>query len=622
MSILGPQEMNEFLKNLDARKILNLCADILYVDGHTDIKIMEGPGDGQRDIHSINSNGEKCLTQSKFHSELSYTVSAKELGEVVLGMVRFGYTKGLFITNVRISPQAKRDCLSDYPDHSVDFLEGENIFNRVLDSLLLKAIWYDGHSLDAVSYTINFPIISRDLETDKPLPLLPQHINSQIGNTFQAGRSEVQINYQRNNSHIHVFGEYRSPTRKTPHELGSTQIGVTEAILSGIIHIGDINQILSGLRKETISHFKRIHKNKKHFALIFGSPSLTPLGGQSSGARIELEDTKPITYVEHGDFQGEEADWILPSQNVGWILPKSPSVTQAKWIRWYNQKYDICFDVIVSSHPSDQEKWLITEQRDLFVKWWNQSLFMLVPHDIVRRWKSTKIPVPSKWHKWNKTNSLGLWLHPVLRNPFVQTSIEPEYEDLELHFGTNELEKINKEMDVIRKNLESLGSTFVNPEKARHMIAVIANDPYPNAEQVQYRGKELAYDPSMVPTPINPESRKFQFTVCWEIENGDSKRFLSANLEKIISKLTAIDWSPFHIDFFLDNETETKKNYIFIEIEFSPEITFQCTTYALLNVEDKVIPLIEKVEENLSQDISFERSTKRYWNEELFILFE
>ena len=78
MNILGPQETEKFLQNLDARKILNLCTDILYINGHTDIRIMEGPGDGQRDIHSINPNGEKCLTQSKFHSNLSYTVSAKE----------------------------------------------------------------------------------------------------------------------------------------------------------------------------------------------------------------------------------------------------------------------------------------------------------------------------------------------------------------------------------------------------------------------------------------------------------------------------------------------------------------------------------------------------------------
>lgn len=204
MSILGPKETDNFLQKLDERSLLDICTDILTIKGHTDIRIMEGPGDGQRDIHSIDSNGEKCLTQSKYHRNPSYTVSAKELGEVVLGMIRFGYKKGLFITNAKVSPQAKRDCLNDYPNYSVDFLEGRGIIKNIFDNLVLKAIWYDGQSFDKVSYTLIFPILIRDLETDKPLPLLPQHREAQIGNKIEAGRSEIQINYQRSNTSTNV----------------------------------------------------------------------------------------------------------------------------------------------------------------------------------------------------------------------------------------------------------------------------------------------------------------------------------------------------------------------------------------------------------------------------------
>jgi len=621
MSVLGPQEAEIFLQNLDERKILNLCTDILYIDGHTDIKIMEGPGDGQRDIHSIDSNGEKCLTQSKYHSKLSYTVSAKELGEVVLGMVRFGYSKGLFITNVNISPQAKRDCLNDYPKYSVDFLDGRGIVKRVLDSIILKAIWFDGHSLDEVLYTLNFPIISRDLETDKPLPILPEHTESLIGNKFNVGRSEVQINYQRSNTSTSVFGEYRSPRRKTPGEFGSTQVGVTEAILSGVIHFEDMEQIQIRLREETLSHIRKIHTDKKHFALLLGKPTLTPLGGQSTGARIELNDIEPTTYVLHEDFEGEEVEWIIPTNSKEWILPRKPSVSQADWIRWYNEQQNICFDVMVLSQPGDRYKWQLVEQRDYFVKWWNQSLFMLVPGDVVRKWSSTGVPEPTDWHEWNETHSLGLWLHPVFNIPIAQMAIEPEYEDLEPHVREDDLEKVRKDMDEIRQKLESLDSKYIEPAKARHMVAILTGDPYPNTEMVLCPGKQLAYYLSMVPTPIDPASRRFQFTVCWEIKQKDSRDFSKGELDQILSVLRSNDFSPFQTNFYLDDETITRSSFILLEIEFSPDNTFQCTTHALMASKDKVISLIENIEQILNRLAVCTRSTRKYWDKELLMLF-
>src|SRR5687767_11947133 len=111
MSVLGPNEIQSFLHKLDERTLLDVCTDILVTEGHTNIRIMDGPGDGQRDIHSIDGNGNKYLTQSKYHANLSHSVPAKELGEVVLGMVRLGYKHGLFVTSTKVSPQAKRDCL-------------------------------------------------------------------------------------------------------------------------------------------------------------------------------------------------------------------------------------------------------------------------------------------------------------------------------------------------------------------------------------------------------------------------------------------------------------------------------------------------------------------------------
>jgi hypothetical protein len=193
MSVLGTYNPEQFLRNLDERRLVDLCADLLTIEGHSEIKITDGPGDGQRDVHSKDMEGEGYLTQVKFHAEISRSVSAKELGEVVLGMARYGYRRGLFITNARISPPAKRDCLNSYPTYSIDFIDGWELVKRVFANLVLKAIWYDGVSLDRVSYALVVPTVARDLNNDKPLPLLPQGQDSFQGTELNEGVCTIRF---------------------------------------------------------------------------------------------------------------------------------------------------------------------------------------------------------------------------------------------------------------------------------------------------------------------------------------------------------------------------------------------------------------------------------------------
>lgn len=618
MSVLGPQDTEKFLQKLDERKLLDICTDILALEGHTNIKIMEGPGDGQRDIHSIGPDGSNYLIQSKFHSDFSQSVSAKELGEVVLGMVRFGYKHGLFITSAKISPQAKRDCLNDYPDYFVDFLEGWEIAKKVFDNLVLKAIWYDGHSIDKVAYTLVVPILVRNLETDKPLPLLPEHTQTLKGNEINIGRSEVQVNYQRGSSSSRVFGEYRSPKRKTPYELGSPNLGVTEAILSGVIHLEDIEQIIEALGDEVLAQVPVINPQIEHYAVVLGRPSLTPLGGEASGARIELEDYSPRTLVSHNGFKGMEVDWILPSEESKWVLPDSPRISQADWIRWYNCDYDICLDIIIQCPPSDEVKWQFVEQHDHFIKWWNESLFMLMPAEILERLEDDNIPQPTESYEWNTKQALCIWLHPIFNSPFIYSSIEPEYEDIDPHPSKDDLIKAKDYLESIRSKVELLGGVAVDPEKARHMVAIQDEDPYPNFENVIFQGKHLAYDVYIVPSPIDPRSRRFQFSVCWEIAENNSQQL---SLDQLMRELQSRDYHPFQSDLFLDTDTLSKATFIINELIFSPDDIFRSTPEVLENATLLALKTINETEKYLSQQTHSVRATRKYWDKELWMKF-
>lgn len=624
MGALGTPDLNQFLQKLDELTLLDLCTDILSMNGHKNIRITEGPGDGQRDIHSVDNNGNNYLTQAKYHNDLSHTIPSKELGEVVMGMVRLGYKHGLFITtSTRISPQAKRDCLNDYPGYFIDFWDGKEIVNKIFENLVLKAIWYDGYSFDKVAFKLVFPIIVRDLSTDKPIQILSKSLQTFKGNNVSAGRSQVQITYQRNRVNNLVFGSYRPPNRKTYGEVGSTTISSTEAILSGIIHLDDIDFIFTELKNDVLFQTKSINTRLEHFAIIFGIPSLTPLAGESSGVRIELVDYKPKTIVCHDDFIENEIDWVCPSKkSLDWVLPRRPSCSQANWIRWHNLKNDLCLDIYVISKPSEEDRWQFVEQRNYFIRWWKESLFMMVPKEILTKLDKYEVDEPTKRVKWDDSFLLCGWLHPIYNSPFMRLPIEPEYENVSPQFSENERLEIFRYFEDVKNKLLSIGSSVVEPAIARHMFAIRENDPYPEIENVLHQGKNIGYFPDMIPTPIEPDSRTFQYTVCWKIILR--KKFsqkIQNELSELIDNLQSLDFHNAIVNFFLDVDTRNEEPFIICEIEKKPSNIFQNTEKVLLVMTPEILDFIDEIEEFISERIKFTRATREYWDKELLLLF-
>ena len=194
MPISGPSDNNtELLTKLNPTKIVDLVADILFRRGHQQIKIVDGPGDGCRDIHSLTRKGEKHLTQCKHHDDTEKTVTSKETGELPLGLIKFGYKSGLFVTNAGISPQAKREYLDNYPTLELEFIEGSELAPLVLNDTLLRALWWDGDSVDQVSHVVQMSAVGRDIIKDRPIaldPLLQAH------NPARVAASAYQFRYR------------------------------------------------------------------------------------------------------------------------------------------------------------------------------------------------------------------------------------------------------------------------------------------------------------------------------------------------------------------------------------------------------------------------------------------
>jgi hypothetical protein len=62
VSVTGREGAGPLLSSLNPSALLRQAADFLHEEGHTHIRFTDGPGDGGRDIHSVDAFGEKHLT--------------------------------------------------------------------------------------------------------------------------------------------------------------------------------------------------------------------------------------------------------------------------------------------------------------------------------------------------------------------------------------------------------------------------------------------------------------------------------------------------------------------------------------------------------------------------------
>src|SRR5690242_4004276 len=125
MTFSGTDDIRHLGANLDPKRLVRLTADILWVMGHSGIRIADGPGDGGRDVHAVARDGIPVLAQCKFHRNSVKSCSSTEVSELPMALVKLGYKRGIFVTNAGLSPQAVREYLDNYPDLELRFIDGD-----------------------------------------------------------------------------------------------------------------------------------------------------------------------------------------------------------------------------------------------------------------------------------------------------------------------------------------------------------------------------------------------------------------------------------------------------------------------------------------------------------------
>ena len=614
----------EFLKKLNPSKLVDLTTDLLFLKGHSNLKVTDGPGDGCRDIHSITKTGEKHLTQCKYKSKPINSVSSKESGELPLGMIKFGYKKGLFVTNTKMSPQTKKEFIDNYPDLELDYIEGFDIVEEVFSNVILRAIWYDSETIDKVSHVIVVPVVARDLVRDRPILLISNNDLKKLDElliTLDIEGKNLQMKLSHSFISSSAFNPYRPPIIKTFSEPWSPQLRSVEALLMGISLLEDLESSVMNVGSYLLSELKKkVNKGNHHIALRLGRPYLTPLSGESVAAHIELP-LAPQTLILQDGSEYKELEWILPSPNSGWYPPVDFRTLGSDWVRWYNPRLDTCLNLMIISPPDEVTKQNIEEQREFFIKWWNESLFAILPKSNIRLFEA-RLPTPTQTLDWCENKILCSWFHGNLA-PGLRSKLEEpdEIDSLETFPWGIDVHEANKVFKELAERVDQLGGKIVQPKTARHMLATVEEDPFPSTDMVLYRSVDLIRDPEGIPSPIDPNSRKLEFTVCWRLCEDQQNKDFTLNIAEIVDEIINTKHPELIPYSYIDIETIREK-YLIVQMSMKNKPDHESTDEVIQKMEYYLELAINDIEEMLKIHFSnLIRSTKEYWKMEIGILY-
>jgi hypothetical protein len=606
------------LSSLSPTLLADLVADLLALREHTQIKIVDGPGDGGRDIHSLDTRGRRHVCQCKWHRKIDMSASSAELGELPLAMVKLSYTHGLFATNGRISPQAKREYIDNYPNLSLEYLEGTEIASEVLGNPILKGLWYNGETLARLSSTMSIPMIVRNLREDRPIA--PDNFSNQTivlpGLGHSGTEYPLSCTIRVATCGSEVFDPYRTPVRKTIHEGWWPPFHVVEAQTLGGAALKDVPRVIDALLGVVSS---KLTEEQLEVAVRFGAPVMTTLEGLDAGHRIELPKG-PLTFVKCGTSWQPEREWLLPSRNSGWAAPKRVSMSQADWVRWYNAQCDLCLNLEVLSPPSTQRRGMAAEQQEYAKRVWSSSTFAFVDGRVLTQLLTAELPAPSEKYRWFDGREFCCWRLNVdygVRSALIELD-ESGQPDPWGPFGPNAVD-VNTQIAAITAALTRANAEIVPADRARHVYALVAGDPFPELKEVVYQPAEFLYHWNEVPSPVAPTSRRFGFDAVWLLSTSRTREFEAT--VAAVKNVWRTNKKEFELAEIIYEDRETQATYLLVHLIWSGHTTAS-TDEVLLLIRPQLEILVKTVAHAVCEVCPHARlATGAFWRDEIGLLF-
>lgn len=609
MSYKGPENPKTKLTEiLDPKLLVDLSADILFSLGCTNTKKMDGPGDGGRDLYAEYQSGEKLLVQCKYHNNSELVCGSRELSELPMALIKFNYKNGIFITNAKISPQAKREYLDNYPNFNLNFIDGDILCSIILDNPLLRSIWFNGESFISKLLTVSFPILIREHENDLPY-IISDHAEEQeiteLLTNLRTSLNHLKFSINKTFLDTKIFEPYKAPVPLTYEEGANSLFSFSTITVEGLNTLIEINDLIQNLAN-ILSTW--IQQSLSSFTIRFGTPHIINRPNTQDGSKLEL-DIKPVSFVKTKSFFGTEYKFIEANSSKNWTSVNDARVSEAENIRMFNKELNVCLDHILISRIGWSEqltKLAIIEQKKLQ---WQQSIFCVTEKFDV--WPYENIPAPDEQSEWIVDNKMICgWLHHALLG-YLSIPRQRNYESLDhILKMPSEDEWLEKRYAILNELSKTNNMQIINPSIARHMIAIIGSDPFELPEQMKYICGEITAYPENIPSPILPCSRLFLIEFIINTNNVSD-----AEMEAIKCKISSMDQV-----YEIKIEVERSKGLFYFSIIPNINGIDHKPTESILDdissISKQIIAILEKHIQNKFQII-----TDKYWLENYKISF-
>jgi hypothetical protein len=186
-------------------------------------------------------------------------------------------------------------------------------------------------------------------------------------------------------------------------------------------------------------------------------------------------------------------------------------------------------------------------------------------------------------------------------------------------FGPDE-DHIAAEALEIRAALKSVNAEEVPPDRARHMYALVAVDPFVRGEEVEYRAADILYHWSDVPSPIGAGSRVFGFNATWRLTKRREPEWSAPAREAVESALVG---NPhFRLERLVYDCEDTCHTYVTLYLEWLGKVDAGTTDSILKRIE----PSLEDAVQTLTRELGAccpeaELATGEFWASEIGLLF-
>lgn len=217
----------EALQQISYAALPELVADLLRIEGHMNVAVVDGSGDEGRDVHSVLPDGTRQLTQCKHHDDPKSKISVDELDKVVMAGLRKGYQNLLIVTNTDLTAPAHKYVLDqDYSKSpplaaiSVIAWTAQSLWDRLGKRAELLNKWLSG--IAQVHALQNFRVMLLPLRMPDESPLLGNadfaamhaHVEKHMPGDVDAPRTlslkhGAQVTVE---EYVASIADFRSPT--------------------------------------------------------------------------------------------------------------------------------------------------------------------------------------------------------------------------------------------------------------------------------------------------------------------------------------------------------------------------------------------------------------------------